>query len=264
MVERLASKEIRLKNRNTFVLAFGYTDYDKKIKSRPNEQGFADEAKFMGKLLASTLKTDKSKVLINNECTIPIITSSLEDLNQAASQLDTLFVFYSGHGEPDDLKLPSSQNPNSDGELESFSKKDFFESVGQFPGRKVVIISACHGDFEAIPSNTLLLTPSKRDAIAYGHTLISDLICDCVKAGNTSDPLSAVVSRILTAYHNKPYGPFEGVWSQNPDYMDWKIYEDEKRLGKEILKGYQRANVRSTLFEDMIPLKVDPHCDFIG
>jgi hypothetical protein len=250
-----------LDNRYTNVFGFGYNDYDIK-EPDPSKHIVQREQKYMADLLASTLHAVKRFDAWNQECRREKVGNKLKQIASETGERDTTVIYYAGHGEPTHLKLPGS-----DGELEPYPKDEFFEQVGGIPGRKLVFLMCCHADHADIPQQTLLVTPSKRETIAFS-TLNTELIGDMVHIEHHSkNPLDDLVSRLLTSYHNYPQGPLQGspdwgrakVWEEP---RDWEVYIKEKIRGGEILKGYQRASVRSTLVERGVPLQVDPKCFF--
>ncbi len=260
--EALVHKEVVLNNRHTFVIAMGYSGYDEEQGARPDDCEDAPTAKAMGRIFREAFKAKDTRILLSTNCTKPKIIDAIQGFSKTASRQDTLVVTYHGHGKPNWLNIPSALNPHSD-QTDELSKEELFQEIGKFPGRKIVILSTCHGDYWPIPDNTLLITPSKRDTVAFTTNFIGQMIHDLVSIEGLNDPLSSFVSLILSTYHNRPFGPIQNINRDWDYFQDIETFETEKQLGKEILNGYQRANVRCTLLEDMVPLEVNHLCNFI-
>ena len=251
-----------LKNNQTRILGFGYNDFDSATGKR-SLRGDGENGKDLCDFICSVLKPQKNVGLWNCDCIEPIIAEEMRKISLDSEENETSIFCYFGHGREDFLDLPDFESEKKD-KLRPFYKKDFFDLVSKIKGRKLVILSCCYGDYHQIPENTLLVTPSKRNTGAYTDCFHMRLVFDLFNSKEQSSPLDHLFYTLLTKYHNFPFGPLNGPWIHNSgDKLDKEVYEEEKNTNTEIFKGYQRANVRSTLIENGIHLDVDPKCNFL-
>lgn len=246
----LMSQLFELPNRRVFSISAGSSD---RFTDRWRDEAIG----FDVYLVRRTFHSATTKVLLGNDVHPNNIRDTVSHYVTQATTLDTLFFFFSGHGLQESLTFS-----NGKGSL-AYRKRDLFNELSRFPGRRIAILSCCHGGFPTIPRNTLLLTPSRQETRAYANNFFNHLLFEFAEACYTPHALSYLITKFLTSYHNRPYGPLKRkVWEQNPHRSDLDIYEEEKRLGKELLVNYQRAFVLSTLVGNGHILTVDPSCYF--
>lgn len=244
------SQLLELPNRLVFSISAGSSD-------RFTDRWKDEVIGFDSNLVRRTFPSAVTQVLLDNDIHPKNIRDTISHFETQATTLDTLFFFFSGHGLQDSLTLP-----NGKGSV-AYRKRDLFNELSRFPGRRIAILSCCHGGFPTIPRNMLLLTPSRQETPAYANNFFNHLLFEFAEARYTPHALSYLITKFLTSYHNRPYGPLKGnVWEQNPNRSDLDIYAEEKRLGKELLVNYQRAFVLSTLVGNGQILTVDPSCFF--
>jgi hypothetical protein len=223
-----------------------------------NTKAWEDEAEGFNELMMRrTFIGADTQVLLGKNATPNNVQDAISTFTAQAEVLDTLFFFYSGHGLPETLTLSRGKRSID------YPKQELFDTLSTFPGRKITILSCCHGGYPTIPDNTLLVAPSRQETPAYGNAFLRHLHSEFAAARTAPQALAFLIERFLTSYHNRPYGPLVGnMWEQDPDRPDLQIYEEEKQLGKELLINYQRAFVLSTLAGNGTILTVDPRCFF--
>ncbi len=246
------SEKLRLPTNKTFSVSVGPND-------RFSKAWEGEARSFDQDMIKRTFPTAHTRVLLERDVNPGKIHDTISTFAEQSVEQDTLFFFFSGHGLPDSLTLPVGEDKIA------YPKEDLFKELSAFPGRKIAILSCCHGAYPHIPNNTLLLTPSHQDTPAYGHAFFVQLLFEFSDAKTNPHALTYLVEKFLTSYHNRPYGPLEGnMWEQDPDRPDLQIYEEEKQLGRELLINYQRAFVLSSLIANGTILTVDQKCFFTG
>ncbi|MBP9702873.1 caspase family protein [Candidatus Woesebacteria bacterium] len=235
---------------NTFSLSVGVGDRD--IST------WEEEASSLDYIIANqTFPKATTKVLLGKNANPGNIKNTVESFAGRASVIDTMFFFFSGHGLPDSINLARGKSTLD------YPKDNLFHDLSLFPGRRIVILSSCHGGFQSISPNTLLVTPSQQETHAFGRRFFVDVLHEFIDASHAPHALTYLINSFLTNYHNRPYGPLnDRVWEQDPHHPDLDIYKVEKETGQILLMNYQRAFVLSSILGDGTILRVDPKCYF--
>jgi len=232
MNETLQSNEIILKPGQLSLISCGYED--------PNDPMacFERDAGAIAYVIKDTMNPFQDLQLLNAACTKNNILEALQSVSALSTLSDTLIFYYSGHGDPDALDLPDYQKKR----LTKYPKQHFFDAVKLFPGRKIMLMNCCNGDYPLLPTNTLLVCPSKDSGGSIGGIFYLDILYLISSVKKTEHPFNEFVQTLLREFHNRPYGPNNAIWEQSADDpLDRDVYKQEKTLGLCLLPGYQRA-----------------------